>query len=71
MRIKLVLLLFLFPLLIAAQTFKVQGTVVSETDGSPLPGVTVNVVGTTNSTITDIDGHYSINPTCSWFLSAL
>lgn len=61
MRIKLVLLLFLFPLLIAAQTFKVQGTVVSETDGSPLPGVTVNVVGTTNSTITDIDGHYSIN----------
>ena len=53
--------MLLSPLMMMAQSFKVQGTVVSATDGGPLPGVTVNVVGTTNSTITDIDGHYSID----------
>lgn len=37
----------------------VKGTVTGE-DGSPLPGVTVAVKGTTTGTITDIDGNYSL-----------
>lgn len=38
---------------------QVTGTVLSE--GEPLPGVSVQIKGTTTGTITDIDGHYSIN----------
>ena len=37
----------------------VTGKVTGE-DGSALPGVTVAVKGTTNGTITDIDGNYSL-----------
>lgn len=36
------------------------GTVVSTTDRTPLVGVTVFVPGTTNGTLTDLDGNYSI-----------
>ncbi len=39
---------------------QVKGVVVDES-GSPLPGVSVYVKGTTNGTITDIDGNFSIN----------
>ncbi len=41
-----------------------QGSVsgkVTDKDGLPLPGVTVVVKGTTNGTITDMDGNYSIS----------
>lgn len=38
----------------------VSGTVTS-TDGETLPGVTVLVKGTSNGTVTDIDGKYSLN----------
>ena len=38
----------------------VQGTVVDKT-GEPIIGVTVQVVGQPGGTVTDIDGHYSIN----------
>ncbi|MGQ8335244.1 SusC/RagA family TonB-linked outer membrane protein [Sunxiuqinia sp. A32] len=34
---------------------------VSDPNGSPLPGVTVVVKGTTNGTISDFDGNYTIN----------
>jgi TonB-linked SusC/RagA family outer membrane protein len=34
---------------------------VTETGGEPLPGVTVLIKGTTNGTITNVDGIYSIN----------
>jgi len=37
----------------------ITGTVTS-TDGLPMPGVTVTVVGTSAGTITDEDGHYQI-----------
>ncbi|MCQ2215293.1 MAG: TonB-dependent receptor [Bacteroidales bacterium] len=43
-----------------AQTKTVTGVVVDELD-SPIPGVNVVVSGTTNGTITDFDGKYSIN----------
>ncbi len=45
----------------AQQTIKVNGTVVSATDNSPLPGLTVVVKGSTVGTVTNIDGKYSID----------
>ncbi|WP_373516797.1 SusC/RagA family TonB-linked outer membrane protein [Pricia sp.] len=44
-----------------AQDATVTGTVSFADDGSPLPGVNVIVKGTTNGTVTDFDGNYSIN----------
>ncbi len=41
------------------QQDKVSGNVTDET-GAPLPGVTVVVKGTTNGTITDFDGNYTL-----------
>jgi uncharacterized protein (TIGR02231 family) len=38
----------------------VRGTVISEEDGKPLPGVNVVVKGTTIGTVTDVNGNYSI-----------
>ena len=43
-----------------AQTNSISG-IVSDVDGTPLPGVNVLVVGTTNGTQTDFDGNYSIS----------
>ncbi|MFW5707101.1 MAG: SusC/RagA family TonB-linked outer membrane protein, partial [Bacteroidota bacterium] len=44
-----------------AQTLRVTGTVTSfMEDDMPLPGVTVQIKNTTQGTITDIDGRYSI-----------
>ena len=44
-----------------AQTKTISGTVTSADDGTALPGVTVQLKGTTIGTITDINGKYSIN----------
>jgi len=55
------LLFFLIPLAGAiGQTRTISGTVTDAQDGSPLIGATVLVVGTTNGTVTDLDGKYSI-----------
>jgi len=43
-----------------AQTKTISGTVTSADDGSALPGVTVMVKGTTNGTVTDANGKYSL-----------
>ncbi len=42
------------------QQQEIKGTITS-TDNSPLPGVSVLIVGTTTGTETDFDGNYSIN----------
>ena len=42
-----------------SQQVQITG-VVTDTNGQPLPGVTVLIKGTTNGTITDFDGKYSI-----------
>lgn len=39
----------------------VSGVITSAEDGDPLPGVTVLVKGTTNGTITDVDGNYQLS----------
>jgi len=64
MRLKL-LFLFLFSLgvasIIQAQNGFIRGTVFDAEMGEYLPGVTVLVEGTTNGTITDLDGKFSIS----------
>lgn len=52
-------LLFCLPLL--AQDVSVSGRVTSSDDGSPLPGVSVQVKGTTRGTTTDADGSYKVS----------
>jgi len=44
---------------ILQQTKTIKGTIVDDS-GMPLPGVTVSIKGTTNGTITDIDGNYTL-----------
>ena len=43
------------------QTMNITGTVLSGDDDSPLPGVNVVQKGTTNGTITDVEGKYSLS----------
>jgi len=49
-----------------AQTRTISGTVTSADDGSGIPGVTVQVKGTTVGTTTDMDGKYSIDVKASY-----
>ena len=44
-----------------AQERQVTGTVTDASDGTPLPGVTIVIKGTSTGTSTDIDGHYALN----------
>ncbi len=53
------LLLFGFAA-IFAQDVQIKGTVTSADDGSPLPGVSVIVKGTTTGTATDVNGNYAL-----------
>ncbi|NDV95120.1 TonB-dependent receptor [Dysgonomonas sp. 521] len=62
--ILLMCLLLTATTILRAQTTQnqpVSGTVISQTDEEPLPGVTVTVKGTTTATMTDVDGTYTIN----------
>ena len=54
-----VVLFFLVTAAATAQT--VSGRVTSNTDGTPLPGVSVLIKGSTSGTTTDADGRYSLN----------
>ena len=61
MKRKLMLLmtcLFIGIGLVNAQVSKVTGTVIAEEDGLPVVGASVVVKGTTNGTITDMDGKF-------------
>src|SRR5690606_8465364 len=63
MKQKLLSLIFVLTCLIGvsfAQNRQVSGVVTSASDGSPLAGVSVAVVGTSSATQTDGDGNYSI-----------
>jgi len=44
-----------------AQNRAITGKVTSATDGSTMPGVNVVLKGTTNGTITDVDGKYTLS----------
>ena len=60
-------ILLLFSLLLItgtfafSQTVQITGTVTSTEDGTPMPGVSVAVKGTTVGAITDSNGDYSLN----------
>lgn len=58
------LLLFLLETGAFAQSNRVNGTVVDET-GTPIPGVSVLLQGTTRGTTTDLDGKYSLEASSS------
>ena len=57
--------LFLFGLLLSLGTAfgqtKINGTVVSQDDGEAVIGASVMVQGTTTGTVTDIDGHFTLD----------
>ncbi|WP_186756937.1 SusC/RagA family TonB-linked outer membrane protein [Echinicola salinicaeni] len=61
---KTIVLSLLFALLLVlplmAQTSEIRGKVTDQSTGEALPGVTVQVQGTTQGAITDLDGNYSI-----------
>ena len=46
---------------IIAQTIHVTGKVTSQDESMPLPGVNILVVGTTQGTISDLEGNYAID----------
>ncbi|MHA7942636.1 SusC/RagA family TonB-linked outer membrane protein [Formosa sp. 3Alg 14/1] len=58
---------FLFSLLFCsaqamqAQNKEIKGTVTSKVDGMPIAGANVVVLGTSNGTLTDFDGNYTLN----------
>ena len=59
------LLQFLFVLLLLgsqayAQSKTITGTVIGKDDNSPIPGVTVTVLGSKTGTVTNADGVYTI-----------
>ncbi|BDD10350.1 SusC/RagA family TonB-linked outer membrane protein [Fulvitalea axinellae] len=54
------LILTLFSSFAWAQGKTVTGTVISEEDGEPIPGVNVQVKGKTAGTITDFEGQYTV-----------
>lgn len=59
-----IFLILTIPVNVSAKTSQnnaVTGTVVSAIDGEPLIGVSVLVKGTSNGTVTDIDGKFTIN----------
>ena len=43
-----------------AQEIKITGVVTEGFTGDPLPGVTIQVKGTTTGTISDMDGKYTL-----------
>ncbi|SOE23699.1 TonB-linked outer membrane protein, SusC/RagA family [Spirosomataceae bacterium TFI 002] len=61
--IKKLPLLFILFAIISTPTWaqNIRGTVISAADGSPLPGVSVVIKGTTTGTATDTKGEFSIN----------
>ena len=60
-QLSLLLVTLLITHSLQAQDRKITGTVSAVEDGSALPGVNVVVKGTTEGTITDIEGKYSLN----------
>lgn len=49
-----------FPAVLFAQDIRVSGKVTDQSDGTPLPGVTITVEGTTRATLTDNTGNFTI-----------
>lgn len=61
MKLKQLLFLPVFALISILAQAQVKGTVTSKEDGTPLPGVSVIVSGTTQGTATDFEGNYVLS----------
>ncbi len=59
-RIYTIILALFIPALMIAQEIKITG-IITDSHNEPLIGVSVSEKGTTNGTITDLDGKYTIN----------
>ena len=59
-KLSLVLFMFSFAVLFAQQSLTVSGKVLAQSDGQPIPGVNILIVGTTTGAVTDFDGNYQI-----------
>jgi len=59
-KLKILLFLFLIPIILVAQERKISGTVMDE-KGEGIPGVNVLIKGTTIGTITNMEGVYQLN----------
>ena len=57
----LLLCLALISLCGYAQNITVKGVVTSAADKEPMIGLTALIKGTTNGTVTDLDGNYTLN----------
>lgn len=55
------ILIYLFSFSFIWAQKEIKGTVVSKTDNEPLIGASVLISGSTQGTITDFDGHFTIN----------
>ena len=51
----------LLPFLLIAQSSGISATIYDAVTKAPLAFVSVTLKGTTNGTVTDIDGHFSFN----------
>lgn len=58
-------LLAIAPVLVFAQDIEIKGTVTAADDGSPLPGVSVVIRGTSKGAITDASGKYTLQAPAS------
>jgi TonB-linked SusC/RagA family outer membrane protein len=56
----LTLVMFATVQLLQAQAVQISGTVTTSEDGSPLPGVSIVVKGTTVGTLADVEGNYTL-----------
>ncbi|KAF0235872.1 MAG: hypothetical protein FD181_3179 [Prolixibacteraceae bacterium] len=54
------IMFFMGSVLVYAQTKKITGTVTSNEDDQPIPGVSVSVKGTTLGTVTNLDGGFEL-----------
>ncbi|WP_343329043.1 SusC/RagA family TonB-linked outer membrane protein [Polaribacter staleyi] len=63
LKIKLVFIamLFLSAINYAQESIMVKGSVTSKTDGEPILGANIIILGTTTGTSTDFDGNYQLN----------
>lgn len=61
-RLRLILLLTLLSIgNLFGQSMTITGKVESSEDGLPIPGASIQIKGTTNGAITDLDGNYTIS----------
>lgn len=61
LKIYLIITMIFLPVCHALAWQQVQGQVTDESDGTPLPGVNIQIKGTTQGTTTDLDGQFSLN----------